>query len=81
MNTTGVVRQLDQLGRIVIPIETRRKLNINVKDSVEIYKDDRSVILKKYNPGCIFCEGITNIRFVKNAKVCNSCYTELSNLL
>lgn len=56
MRVLGVVRKIDELGRVVIPVEVRRRFGIDVKDSVEIYIDDNdSIILKKYEPACIFC--------------------------
>ena len=55
MKSTGIVRKVDELGRVVLPIELRRNLNIEEKDSLEIYVDGNSVILKKYEPDCIFC--------------------------
>ena len=54
MKSTGIVRKVDELGRIVLPIELRRTLNIAVKDSLEIYVDGPQIILKKYEPDCIF---------------------------
>lgn len=55
MRALGVVRKIDELGRVVIPVEVRRRFGIDVKDSVEIYIDDNdSIILKKYEPACIF---------------------------
>ena len=53
MKATGVVRKVDELGRIVIPIELRRTLNIGEKDLLEIYVDKNHIILKKYEPACI----------------------------
>ena len=55
MKSTGVVRKLDNLGRIVIPIELRRTMDIGLKDTLEISVEDDKIILKKYQPGCIFC--------------------------
>ena len=55
MKSTGVVRQLDTLGRIVLPIELRRTMDIGVKDMVEIFVEDDKIVLKKYHPACIFC--------------------------
>ena len=55
MKSTGIVRKVDELGRIVLPMELRRTLEIADKDQVEIYLDDQSIILQKYNPGCMFC--------------------------
>ncbi|GIO28172.1 AbrB/MazE/SpoVT family DNA-binding domain-containing protein [Ornithinibacillus bavariensis] len=50
MKSTGIVRKVDELGRVVIPIELRRTLDINIKDPLEIYVDNDKVILKKYQP-------------------------------
>ncbi|NIK12721.1 AbrB/MazE/SpoVT family DNA-binding domain-containing protein [Alkalibacillus almallahensis] len=50
MKSTGIVRKVDELGRVVIPIELRRTLDINVKDALEIYVDDDQIVLKKYQP-------------------------------
>ena len=55
MKSTGIVRKVDELGRIVLPIELRRTLDIVEKDSLEIYVDGSSIILKKYQPSCIYC--------------------------
>ena len=55
MKSTGIVRKVDELGRIVLPIELRRTLDIAEKDAIEIYVDGESIILKKYEPTCIFC--------------------------
>lgn len=55
MKSTGIVRKVDELGRIVLPIELRRTLDIAEKDALEIYVDDNTIILKKYEPCCTFC--------------------------
>ena len=55
MKSTGVVRKLDNLGRIVIPIELRKTMDIAVKDTLEIFTEGDQIILKKYHPACIFC--------------------------
>ena len=55
MKSTGIVRKVDELGRIVLPIELRRTLNIDIKDSIEIYVENDSIVLKKFEPTCIFC--------------------------
>ena len=54
MKSTGIVRKVDELGRVVIPIELRRTLDINIKDPLEIYVDNDRVVLNKYQPnmGC-----------------------------
>ena len=61
MKSTGIVRKVDELGRIVLPIELRRTLDIAEKDAIEIYVDGESIILKKYEPTCIFCGDGRNV--------------------
>lgn len=62
MKATGMIRSLDQLGRIVIPIELRRVLDIAIGDGLEFYSDENTIILKKYEPACIFCNNAKNIK-------------------
>lgn len=64
MKSTGVVRKMDHLGRIVFPIELRRNLNLNEGDPVEIYVEGDNIILKKYNPGCHCCGEMKNVTTV-----------------
>lgn len=78
MKSTGIVRKIDELGRVVLPMELRRTLNLNIKDSIEIYVEGDSIILKKYEPCCIFCGEVTNTTYFKNKIVCNDCKKELS---
>ncbi|MEG1404933.1 MAG: AbrB/MazE/SpoVT family DNA-binding domain-containing protein, partial [Oscillospiraceae bacterium] len=61
MKSTGIVRKVDELGRIVLPIELRRTLDIAEKDSLEIYVDEDSIILRKYQPACIFCDNARDV--------------------
>jgi len=77
MKSTGIVRKVDELGRVVLPIELRRNLNIAEKDSLEIYVDGNSVILKKYEPDCIFCGDARDVISFKGKNVCKSCLKEL----
>lgn len=77
MKATGIVRKVDELGRIVIPIELRRTLNINIKDELEIYVEGDLIMLKKYEPKCIFCGSGENIVDFKGKNVCASCRAEL----
>ncbi|WP_026883054.1 AbrB/MazE/SpoVT family DNA-binding domain-containing protein [Clostridium akagii] len=79
MKSTGVVRKVDELGRIVIPIELRRTLDIAEKDALEIYVDGDTVILKKYQPACIFCGEANDVTNYKGKKICKSCLSELKN--
>lgn len=77
MKSTGIVRKIDELGRIVIPIELRRTLDINIKDSLEIFVDGEQIILKKYNPSCIFCGDARNVINYKGKNICKSCLEEI----
>ena len=77
MKSTGIIRKIDELGRIVLPIELRRKMDISEKDSLEIYVDGDTVILKKYEPTCIFCGESKNVISYKDKNVCASCVEEL----
>lgn len=77
MKSTGIVRKIDELGRIVLPMELRKVLNLNVKDSIEIYVEGDNIILKKYEPCCIFCGESTNISDFKGKNVCENCKKEL----
>lgn len=77
MKSTGIVRRVDELGRIVLPIELRRTLNIAEKDSLEIYVDGSSIMLRKYQPACIFCDSAKDITVFKGKNVCANCMKEL----
>ena len=80
MKSTGIVRQIDELGRFVLPIEIRRALNINLKDSIEIYTEGDRIILKKYQPTCIFCDSSTGIQLFGGKRVCEECLKKLKSL-
>ena len=80
MKATGVVRGVDQLGRIVLPIELRRNLNIDIKDPLEIYVDGDMVILKKYEPACIFCGNAKNVKHFEGKNICNQCIGKLNSI-
>ncbi len=80
MKTTGIVRQMDSLGRIVLPIELRRTLDIAQKDSLEIFVEGSQIILKKYEPTCIFCENSRDIVSFKGKNVCPDCLKELKGI-
>ena len=73
MKSTGVVRKVDELGRIVLPVELRRILNVNEKDSLEIYVDGDRVILRKYAPGCLFCGQAESTVHYSGKNVCKRC--------
>ena len=78
MKSTGIVRKVDELGRVVIPIELRRTLDIAEKDALEIYVDADKIILKKYEPACVFCGSADNVINYKNKNVCQACLAEMA---
>ena len=78
MKSTGVVRKLDNLGRIVIPIELRKTMGIEIKDTLEIFTEGDEIILKKYEPGCIFCNDARDVKLFKGKRVCEKCLAELN---
>ena len=80
MKSTGIVRKVDELGRIVLPIELSRTMNIEVKDALEIYVDGDQIVLKKYEPSCIFCGNAKDIIHYKGKNVCSACAHELGLL-
>ena len=78
MKSTGITRKVDELGRIVLPIELRRTLDIDVKDALEIYVSDDSIILKKYQPACIFCNNAADVVSYMGKSICRSCLAEIN---
>lgn len=80
MKSTGIVRKLDELGRVVIPKEIRNKLDIEEKDPIEIYIDGNSIILKKFELGCIFCNNSKDLSTFKDKLICKKCLEKISNL-
>ena len=78
MKTTGIVRKIDDLGRMVIPIELRKTMNINKKDPMEIFVDDDKIILRKYEPACIFCDSADNTIEFEGRTICGSCKEKIA---
>lgn len=78
MKAIGIVRQLDKLGRIVLPKELRKVFHIDNEDSLEIFVEEDRIILKKYVPSCIFCSNDTGMKEHNGKFVCQSCIEELS---
>lgn len=81
MKSTGIVRKVDELGRIVLPIELRRTLGIEEKDRIEIFVDDESIILRKYQPACIFCDNAKDIINYKGKNICPDCIRAMNEKL
>ena len=80
MKSLGIVRKIDELGRIVLPIETRKRLDLTAGDGVEIFVERDRVILKKYAPACIFCGEVDGVINYNDKKICKSCLEELRKL-
>lgn len=78
LKSTGIVRKTDELGRIVIPIEIRRNMDIENKDAVEIYTSGEYIVLQKYQPVCIFCGETGEIIKYQGRNICNNCLVELA---
>ena len=81
MKSIGIVRKIDELGRIVLPIETRRQLGLDAKGGVEIFVDEDRIILKKYEPCCLFCGDGDNVVVFRDKKVCKKCLEEMQQKL
>lgn len=79
MKSTGMVRKLDELGRVVIPIEIRNKLRIVEKDPIEIYISGSSIILKKVEDNCVFCGSSKNLAEFKEKLVCSKCAKQVND--
>lgn len=77
MKSTGIVRQLDSLGRVVLPIELRRQYGIGDRGFVEVYTDKDSIVLKKVQSSCVFCEGTNNLTTYMGKCICADCIGKL----
>jgi transcriptional pleiotropic regulator of transition state genes len=73
MKATGIVRNVDSLGRIVIPKELREVLGIALNDPIEIFEENEHIMLKKYEPGCIFCGEMNDVIYFKEKRICRNC--------
>jgi AbrB family transcriptional regulator, transcriptional pleiotropic regulator of transition state genes len=79
MKSTGIVRKVDELGRIVLPKELRDIFDINIKDPLEIFVEGERIILRKYEPSCVFCGSAANTSYFKGKLICSSCTTEVAD--
>lgn len=77
---TGMVRNVDELGRIVLPIELRNTLDINIRDGLEIYTDENKILLKKHVVGCVFCGEMNNTETFKGKEICSGCKKNLIDM-
>ncbi len=80
MKSIGIVRKVDELGRIVLPRELRRTLNINDKDEIEIFVENQSIILRKYEPTCVFCGSTEGTKEFNDKIICSKCLNEMTKL-
>ncbi len=80
MKSLGIVRKIDNLGRIVLPIELRHNLDIKEGDSLEFFTEENRIILKKYQPACLYCGNARDIVAFHGYNVCHSCIEQLKNL-
>ena len=78
MKSTGIIRKVDDLGRIVLPIELRRMLDIAERDELEIYIENDHIILQKFEPACIFCGGARGLVTYRDKNVCQECIRKMS---
>lgn len=78
MKSTGIIRKVDELGRVVLPIELRRTMDIAVKDELEIYMDNDRIILQKFEPACIFCASSRNLVNYRGKNICQDCIANMT---
>ena len=81
MKSTGVVRKVDELGRIVLPISIRQTMDINEKDPLEIFIDENRIILQKYQPCCVFCSNADRVVYFNNKRICEDCLEKIKTQL
>lgn len=78
MKSTGIIRKVDDLGRIVLPIELRRVLDISERDELEIYMENDRIILQKFEPACLFCGSSRGLISYRRKNVCQECIRKLA---
>ncbi len=78
MKSTGIVRKVDELGRIVLPMEIRNTLDISPKDPLEIFVENDQIVLRKYEPCCVFCGSASDNVLLNSKRVCKSCIEKLN---
>lgn len=79
MKSTGIVRKVDDLGRVVLPIELRRTLNIDIKDALEIFTENDTIILRRYNPLCYICGESHDLTSFKSKQICSKCIDDIKS--
>ena len=82
MKATGIVRKIDDVGRIVLPMELRKVMNLRgSEDSLEIFTDDDRIILQKYKASCVFCNSLDDIIEYNGNKVCADCIKKMADII
>ncbi len=79
MSKTGIIRNLDSLGRLVIPKELRSSLGIREGGEVEIFAEDDQIIVKKFDPSCTFCGSTEDLMHFRGKLICRSCLEQLKS--
>lgn len=80
MKSLGIVRKIDNLGRVVLPIELRRSLDIKDGDSLEFFTEENRIVLKKYQPACIYCGNASDVVTFHGYNICKDCLQELKEI-
>lgn len=81
MKSTGIVRKVDELGRIVLPVEMRRTLDIAERDALEIYVEGEMIVLRKHQEACVFCNNVKDVKSFMGKNVCPDCVKKLKESL
>ena len=79
MKATGIVRKVDELGRIVLPMSLRTTFDIKEKDSLEIFTEGNKIILQKYQPSCIFCNNADDVVLFEGKRLCKACIEKIKS--
>lgn len=77
MKSTGIVRKIDELGRLVLPMEIRKTMGIKEKDSIEIFTDEDRIVLRKYQPACVFCGDASDVIYFEGKRICPKCLKKI----
>ena len=80
MKSTGIVRRVDELGRVVVPKEIRNQFNISERDPIEIFIDGNSIVLRKFEPNCIFCGSSKKLITYNDKQVSDNCFNKLAKI-
>ncbi|MCL1820500.1 MAG: AbrB/MazE/SpoVT family DNA-binding domain-containing protein [Oscillospiraceae bacterium] len=80
MKSTGITRKVDELGRIVLPVELRRSLDIEEKTEVEIYTENNTIVLRKSGQSCVFCRGAKGLTAFKGHNICAACKRDIGKV-